>query len=123
MITILGVYKEMTGNGNFRQFSKKVQKLVKKNVHFTVNMVVNKNNLTIVRETATKMIDLGVKRFAATPMALNVLYPDFKHFLNVKDVRRVIKDLVWVKKNFGCMLILWKHCPNAFSLKIFVVLV
>lgn len=106
------IYKEMTGNGNFRQFSKKVQKLVKKNVHFTVNMVVNKNNLTIVRETATKMIGLGVKRFVATPMALNVLYPDFKHFLSVKDIRRVIKDLVWVKKNFGIYVDIMEALPK-----------
>ncbi|NQU86304.1 MAG: radical SAM protein [Mariniphaga sp.] len=106
------IYKEMTGNGNFRQFSNKVQKLVKKNVHFTVNMVVNKNNLRVVRETATKMIDLGVRRFAATPMALNVLYPDFKHFLSVKDVRKVVRDLVWVKKNFGIYVDIMEALPK-----------
>lgn len=106
------IYKEMTGNGNFHQFSEKIEKLVKKNVHFTVNMVVNKNNLTVIRETAIKMIAIGVKRFAATPMALNVLYPDFKHFLNIKDVRKVIKDLMWVKKNFGIYVDIMESLPK-----------
>lgn len=106
------IYKKMTGNGNYWQFENKIQEIVNKNVHFTVNMVVNRNNLSFVRETAKKMIELGVKRFAVTPMALNVLYPDLDSFLSKEDIKKVIRDIIWIKKTFRIYVDVMESLPK-----------
>lgn len=106
------LYKKMTGNGDLEKFMERVNWLVEKRAHFTVNMVVNKNNLNNIRETAEKMKEIGVKRFAATPMALNVLRPQLKSFLAIKDVQKVIDDLIWVKEKLKLHVDIMEAIPK-----------
>jgi radical SAM protein with 4Fe4S-binding SPASM domain len=92
-------FSRLVGVDNYTVFEDKIKKLVAAGVHFSVNMVVTKENLHEVRTTAEKMHALGCKSFAATPMGLNVEYPRFDLLLNVEEVRGVIADLLWIEEN------------------------
>lgn len=94
---IANSFSRLVGVDNYTVFEDKIKKLVAAGVHFSVNMVVTKENLHEVRTTAEKMHALGCKSFAATPMGLNVEYPRVDLLLTVEEVRRVIADLLWVE--------------------------
>ena len=91
-------YTRLVGVDNYAKFETNLQKLVVAGVRFTVNMVVTKDNLHEIRPTAEKMKALGCKSFAATPMGLNVEYPRLDLLLSVKEVKKVISDLLWIEK-------------------------
>ena len=89
-----------------------IRKLVAAGVHFTVNMVVTKENLHEIRATAEKMHELGCKSFAATPMGLNVEYPRLDLLLNVEEVRNVIADLLWIEQHLNMKVDVLEALPK-----------
>lgn len=92
-------FSKLVGTDNYAVFETNIRKLVAAGVHFTVNMVVTKENLHEIRATAEKMHELGCKSFAATPMGLNVEYPRLDLLLSVEEVRKVIADLLWIEQH------------------------
>lgn len=92
-------FSKLVGVDNYSVFEDNLKKLVSADVHFTVNMVVTKENLHEIRTTAEKMSALGCKSFAATPMGLNVEYPRLDLLLNIDEVRAVITELLWIEDN------------------------
>jgi radical SAM protein with 4Fe4S-binding SPASM domain len=113
------LYKIMTGNGDYSNFEKKLLLLIKSSYPFSVNMVVNKRNLHDIRNTAKRLKSLGVKKFGATPMALNLLSPDLDNFLELEEVKKLVEDLVWVQDNLGLKVDIFEALPTClFSEKI-----
>ena len=106
------IYRRMTGNGDFSKFEVTLKKIVASGMHCIVNMVVNKINLRFVRETATKMANIGVKKFGVTPMALNVLHPEENLFLDKNEVVWLINDLLWIKKSLGISVDILEALPK-----------
>lgn len=83
-------FSRLTGTDNYSLFETNIKKLVSAGVRFTVNMVITKENLHEIRQTAENMKALGCKSFAATPMGLNVEYPRLDLLLSVEEVRQVV---------------------------------
>ncbi len=106
------LYKIMTGNGNYEIFEKNLILLKEKGFRFSVNMVVNRKNLSDIRNTAQHLSGLGIKRFGATPMALNLLCPDFVNFLKSEEVIQLIRDLVWINDNLGMSVDIFEAIPK-----------
>lgn len=105
-------FSRLVGVDNYAVFESKIKKLVNADVHFTVNMVVTKENLCEICTTAEKMHDLGCKSFAATPMGLNVEYPRLDLLLSVEEVRDVIADLLWIEENLKMKVDILEALPK-----------
>lgn len=105
-------FSRLVGVDNYAVFESKIKKMVAVGVHFTVNMVVTKENLHEVRTTAENMRALGCKSFAATPMGLNVEYPRLDLLLNVEEVRGVITDLLWIEENLKMKVDILEALPK-----------
>lgn len=105
-------FTKLVGVDNYANFETNLKKLVAAGVRFTVNMVVTKENLHEIRETAKKMKALGCKSFAATPMSLNVEYPRLDLLLTVEEVRHVIADLLWIEKALGLKVDVLEALPK-----------
>ncbi|MCR4859017.1 MAG: radical SAM protein [Bacteroidales bacterium] len=105
-------FSRLVGTDNYSVFEMNIQKLVTAGVHFTVNMVVTKENLHEIRTTAEKMHELGCKSFAATPMGLNVEYPRLDLLLNVEEVRNVIADLLWIEQHLNMKVDVLEALPK-----------
>lgn len=105
-------FSRLVGVDNYAIFESKIKKLVVAGVHFTVNMVVTKENLHEVRTTAEKMCAIGCKSFAATPMGLNVEYPRLDLLLSVEEVRGVIADLLWIEENLKMKVDILEALPK-----------
>ena len=105
-------FSRLVGTDNYAVFETNIRKLVAAGVHFTVNMVVTKENLHEVRATAEKMHELGCKSFAATPMGLNVEYPRLDLLLNVEEVRNVIADLLWIEQHLNMKVDVLEALPK-----------
>ena len=105
-------FAKLVGIDNYKLFESKIKKLVDVGVHFTINMVVTKENLPEIRVTAEKMKALGCKSFAATPMGLNVEYPRLDLLLSVEDVRKVIADLLWIEENLKMRVDILEALPK-----------
>lgn len=106
------IYKQMTGGGDYFRFESNLKAVVNKGMHFSVNMVVNKLNLRSIKDTACWLKSLGVERFGATPMGLNVEYPEMNLFLDIQDVRDVVKDLIWVHDNLQMKVDIFEALPK-----------
>ena len=106
------LYKTMTGNGNYDVFEKKLILLKDNKFRFSVNMVVNRKNLSDIRNTAKHLLSLGIKRFGATPMALNLLCPDFENFLQQQEVIQLVRDLVWIHDELGMSVDIFEAIPK-----------
>jgi len=105
-------YSQLTGGGKYQKFEKNLQVLIASGAHFSINMVVNRNNIDQIRTTASHMAMLGVKNFGATPMGLNAEYPMLSQFLPVSDVNRIFTDLLWVEKNLGMTIDVFEALPK-----------
>ncbi len=105
-------FSRLVGVDNYAIFEKNIEKLVSAGVRFTVNMVVTKDNLHEVRTTAEKMMAMGCKSFAATPMGLNVEYPRLDLLLSVDDVRGVVADLLWIEENLKMKVDILEALPK-----------
>jgi len=113
------LYHHMTGGGVYQHFENNLKLLVSTGMRFSVNMVVNKRNLGLIRETAEKMHGLGVKSFGATPMGLNSQSPDLKNFFNNDEVNELVDQLIQVNKDFGMNVDIFEALPKcAFKQKV-----
>lgn len=105
-------FSRLTGTNNYSLFETNIKKLVSAGVRFTVNMVVTKENLHEIRQTAENMKALGCKSFAATPMGLNVEYPRLDLLLSVEEVRQVISELLWIEKELDMKVDILEALPK-----------
>lgn len=105
-------FSKLVGTDNYSVFETNIRKLVTAGVHFTVNMVVTKENLHEIRATAEKMHELGCRSFAATPMGLNVEYPRLDLLLSVEEVRKVIADLLWIEQHLKMKVDILEALPK-----------
>lgn len=105
-------FKKLTGVDNYDLFVANTKKLVAADVKFSVNMVITKENLHEIRDTAKAMKDLGCKSFAATPMGLNMTYPRLDLLLTIQDVQNVIYDLLWIEENFDMHVDVMEALPK-----------
>lgn len=105
-------FSRLVGIDNHSVFVTNIKKLVAAGIHFTVNMVVTKDNLHEVRTTAENMKALGCKSFAATPMGLNVEYPRLDLLLSVEEVRGVVADLLWIEENLKMKVDILEALPK-----------
>lgn len=106
------IYKEMTWNGNYDVFERKLKLLQKYNRAYGINMVVNTRNLCDVKNTAIHMHGLGVKNFYATPMSLNLYYPDLEHFLTKEQIISFVYDLVWIRDELDMNIDILETIPK-----------
>ncbi len=105
-------FAKLVGVDNYVRFETNLRKIVAAGVKCTVNMVVTKENLHEIRETAETMKTLGCKSFAATPMGLNVEYPRLDLLLTVEEVCQVIADLLWIEKALGLKVDVLEALPK-----------
>lgn len=105
-------YKKLVGVDNFAVFESNVSKLVAAGVRFSVNMVITKDNLNEIIQTAERIKQIGCKSFAATPMGLNVEYPRLDLLLSVEEVRKVISDLLWIETNLELKVDILEALPK-----------
>lgn len=105
-------FENLTGVNNYRLFSEMAKKLVTADVKFAVNMVITKDNIHEIRETAKAMKALGCKAFAATPMGLNMTYPRLDLLLSVQEVQQVIYDLLWIEDNLDLYVDVMEALPK-----------
>ena len=105
-------FSKLVGTDNYAVFETNIRKLVEAGVHFTVNMVVTKENQHEIRATAEKMHELGCKSFAATPMGLNVEYPRLDLLLSVEEVHKVIADLLWIGQHLNMKVDVLEALPK-----------
>lgn len=106
------VYREATGNGNYMYFEKKLCMVIDAGRSIAVNMVVSRLNKHLVRQTAQRMAELGVKKFAATPTSVNALAPDFSILLSPDEVRQVIEDLIWAYEELDINVDIMESVPK-----------
>jgi radical SAM protein with 4Fe4S-binding SPASM domain len=105
-------FSQLVGVDNYSLFENNIKKLVAANIHFTVNMVITKENLHEIRYTAEKMKNLGCKSFTATPMGLNVDYPRLDLLLSKDDVRAVIDELLLIEEKLGLRVDILEALPK-----------
>lgn len=105
-------FKRLVGIDNYGRFEKNLKKLLASSIHFTVNMVITKDNLHEIRPTAELMKRIGCSSFAATPMGLNMEYPRLDLLLSVEDVRHVISDLLWVEATLNLKVDILEALPK-----------
>lgn len=106
------IYKYMTGNGNYKKFEENLKIVIDKNINFSINMVINKLNINYIKETASYFKLLGVQKFSATPMGLNVQNPQFNLFLKQKEIIKIIKDLIYIKEDLKMIVDIVEAIPK-----------
>lgn len=82
-----------------------------------INMVVNKRNLNDVRKTASRMKEIGVKGFYASPMTIgSSITTEREYLLTHEDLVTVVNDLLWVRDSLGLSVDIADALPKcAFS--------
>ncbi len=106
------IYKKMTSYGNYKQLRSKLILLVDSGISFMVNMVVTSLNHRFIKSTATDMARLGVKRFAATPVSLNVEHPNYQELLNKQQTITLLEDLRWCTDKLGLKVDILEPLPK-----------
>lgn len=106
------VYKEMTGGADYNLFERKLKMIIESDQHFSVNMVVNQRNINLIRQTAIKLKSFGVEKIGATPMGLNVEYPQLDLLLDRQQVEKVINDLLWIKNDLNMDVDIFEAIPK-----------
>lgn len=94
-------YRAMTGGGKYSLFLKNLKLLLSRTDKVFINMVINKLNIKEIRKTAQDLKKVGIKRFGATPMAINLLNIRKDYFLSIPEVQKVVDDLIWVHESLG----------------------
>lgn len=105
------VYKEMTG-AKFSVFERKLKMVIESDQRFSVNMVVNKRNINLIRKSAIELKSLGVKKIGATPMGLNIENPQLDLLLSYKEIKKVINELLWIKNNLKMNIDIFEAIPK-----------
>lgn len=105
-------YDYMVGRENFNVFYTNLKEVIGTGIRCSVNMVITKDNITDIIETATKLKEIGCKSFSATPMFLNMDYPRKDLLLTREEVQKVINDLLWVHDNLGLTVDILESLPK-----------
>lgn len=90
-------YETITQTKNLQCFENNLSKVVKAGIKTAVNMVVMKDNLSEIRNTAKRMQQLGCVAFCVTPVALNMEYPKRDLLLSRKDIEHIVYDILWIE--------------------------
>lgn len=94
-------FEKITITKNFDTFKNNLKKAINAGIKTTVNMVITKDNIHEIRQTATTIKNLGCTSFCTTPVALNMDYPRHDLLLSKDDITRVINDILWVEAELG----------------------
>lgn len=90
-------YSAITLTDNFQIFEKNLSAVINMGVKTAVNMVVMKNNIADIQETAKRIHKLGCTAFCVTPVALNMDYPQRRLLLSKKDIEQIVNDIMWIE--------------------------
>jgi radical SAM protein with 4Fe4S-binding SPASM domain len=107
-----GMYNKMTGGGDFSVFERKLKLLVDSGLFFSVNMVVNKNNIDQIKTTAIALKEIGVKSFGATPMGLVPGNSQYEKVLDKAEIISLVSDLVWLKHELSLNVDIFTSLPK-----------
>ena len=105
-------YKLMTTGGSIDKLFSKLDLVLASDIRYTVNMVVNRNNLHQVISTAHELAERGVRSFSAAPMAFNMNNPYEEAFLTSSEVAQLIDELVWINDNIGIKVDIMEAIPK-----------
>lgn len=105
-------YDYMVGANNSDLFYKNLRTVLDDGVRCSVNMVVTKDNLEDIRETAIAVKSMGCKSFSATPMFFNMDYPRMDLVLTRNEVQKVISELLWTHDNLGLNVDILESLPK-----------
>lgn len=106
------MYKKMTGGGDYSVFKTKVKLLVDSGLGFSVNMVVNKNNINHIKATAIALNEIGIKSFGATPMGLVEGNSQYRNVLDKADIISLVNDLLWLKHELSLNIDIFTSLPK-----------
>lgn len=106
------LYEEITNYHNFDLFIDNLKKVMESNLNYSINMVVSKINKHNIKNTAKKLKAIGAKKFGATPMSLNPLYPQKDLLLSNEEVRELAQDLLWIRDNLGMAIDIMEALPK-----------
>lgn len=97
------VYQNMVQRRSFDHFLTAMDMLAESHLRFTVNMVVNRQNLSDLEFTASSLQErFGCQRFSATPMSLNACHQaQGANFLNAEEVTDMIRRLIKIRDQLG----------------------
>ncbi len=97
--------------GAFHRILRGIEIARKEGFSVTVNMVVTKLNLHLLKETARLSKQVGANAFCATKATPP--FVDFsKYELDPEEFSQMLRDLVWVKKNLGLHVETLEHYPE-----------
>lgn len=105
-------YNKITNTNNYQKFEQNLKKISDLGISFTVNMVVTKDNIDDVIETATTLKKIGCKSFAATPMSFNMDYPLPNLSLSLEEVQQTVSDLLYIEKQLGMRIDIVESLPK-----------
>jgi radical SAM protein with 4Fe4S-binding SPASM domain len=105
-------YHKMTGGGDYSVFKRKVKLLVDSGLCFSVNMVVNKNNIDQIKTTAIALKEIGIKSFGATPMGLVPGNSQYKNVLDKAEIISLVNDLLWLKQELSLNVDIFTSLPK-----------
>ncbi|MFA4831607.1 MAG: radical SAM protein [Patescibacteria group bacterium] len=108
------VYRQMTRGGDYRRFESCLKLLLEADISCLINMVVTKTNFHLIRDTATDMARLGVKRLSVTPASLNVGHPDYEGLLDKSQILNLLEDLKWCDEELGLKVDMVEPLPKCF---------
>lgn len=106
------MYKKMTGGGDYSVFKRKLKLLVESGLGFSVNMVVNKNNINQIKATAIALKEIGIKSFGATPMGLVEGNSQYTNVLDKAEIISLVNDLLWLKRNLALNVDIFTSLPK-----------
>ncbi|MCP4608745.1 MAG: radical SAM protein [Planctomycetes bacterium] len=106
------MYNKMTGGGDYSIFKRKLKLLVNSGLSFSVNMVVNKNNINQIKTTAIELKEMGIKSFGATPMGLVPGNSQYKNVLDQAEIISLVNDLLWIKHELSLHVDIFTSLPK-----------
>lgn len=106
------LFSHMIGVNNYEIFESKLKSLYSEGIRVAVNMVVTRDNLSQVRQTAQRLYEIGCVSFSATPMFLNMDYPRPDLLLSKEDIPQVVEDLIWIQNRYGMNIDILESLPK-----------
>lgn len=106
------LYEDITNYHHFDCFLQNLQSVLKSGISYSINMVVSQYNKHDIINTAKILKQMGAKKFGATPMSLNPLYPRKDLLLSNDEVRLLVHDLLWIKDNLGMSVDIMEALPK-----------
>lgn len=90
------MYKKITGGGDLEKLKKNLKLVTELGFNTMVNMVVTKENINQIFETAKDLRELGISRFTATPMSFSQENQRRGLFLSIDEIKKCVTDLIRV---------------------------